>query len=335
MSGVAGGRRVTSTDVAREAGVSRSTVSIVLNDAPHHSIPESTRRRVQEAASRLGYAPSAAARTLRSGRSDIVLGLLPDWPIGPTNTQMLRELSAAFARHRLTFVVHTHVPDARPLSEVWKAITPAAVLALDEFAADDAEAMRAAGIEATVMLQGPTRNWQRVTVIPAHPVGSMQARHLAGKHRQLGYAYPDDERLSSFAEPRLQGVRQTCAELGLPAPDVRPVPLDAEGAAEVIRAWRSADVPVTGICAYNDEVALALLAGLRHLGLESPRDLAVVGVDDIPSAALAAPPLTTVRRDVVALADRIARGVVGALAGRPLPGTIEPDVLRLVTRESS
>src|SRR4051812_43365688 len=76
-------RRATSADVAREAGVSRATVSYVLNDTPHQKIPEATRRRVLEAAARLGYAPSAAARTLRTGRSDVVLGMLPDWPIGP------------------------------------------------------------------------------------------------------------------------------------------------------------------------------------------------------------------------------------------------------------
>jgi DNA-binding LacI/PurR family transcriptional regulator len=76
-------RRVTSADVARVAGVSRATVSYVLNDTPHQTISAATRTRVFEAASSLGYAPSAAARALRTGRSDVVLCLLPDWPIGP------------------------------------------------------------------------------------------------------------------------------------------------------------------------------------------------------------------------------------------------------------
>ena len=73
---------VTSADVARESGVSRTTVSYVLNGTPGTSISDATRQRVLEAAARLGYAPSAAARTLRSGRSDLVLCLLPDWPVG-------------------------------------------------------------------------------------------------------------------------------------------------------------------------------------------------------------------------------------------------------------
>src|SRR5215218_9071233 len=96
-------RRVTSADVARMAGVSRATVSYVLNDTPHQTISAHTRDRVLHAAAVLGYAPSAAARTLRTGRSDVVLCLLPDWPIGPEVGSMLGNLSTALARSGLTF----------------------------------------------------------------------------------------------------------------------------------------------------------------------------------------------------------------------------------------
>ena len=76
-------RRPTSADVARLAAVSRATVSYVLNDTPHQSIPEATRRRVLDAAAELGYTPSAAARALRSGRSDIVLASCRTGRSGP------------------------------------------------------------------------------------------------------------------------------------------------------------------------------------------------------------------------------------------------------------
>ena len=71
-------RKVTAKDVAREAGVSATTVSYVLNNRAHQSIPERTRRRVLTAAEKLGYAPSAAARALATGRSNLVLGLVSD-----------------------------------------------------------------------------------------------------------------------------------------------------------------------------------------------------------------------------------------------------------------
>ncbi|MGZ4612448.1 MAG: substrate-binding domain-containing protein, partial [Kineosporiaceae bacterium] len=112
-------------------------------------------------------------------------------------------------------------------------------------------------------------------------------------------------------------------------------PLDAEAAAAAVEAWRAADPPVTGVCAYNDDIALAVLAGLRRLGLSAPTDLAVIGVDDVPIAPLAAPPLTTVRTDLGAVAEHLARTIVAALAGKPAPRRPGSDVVHLVPRASA
>ncbi|MFF5979255.1 LacI family DNA-binding transcriptional regulator [Streptomyces olindensis] len=313
MTGRPDGRRVTSADVAREAEVSRATVSYVLNDSPHQRIPEATRRRVREAAARLGYAPSAAARSLRKGRSDIVLGLLPDWPIEHVLGRLVQQLTDALAEHELTFLVHSAAHPARPLGEVWKALTPAAVLALDAFPEDEAGAMWAAGVEVVMAVHGSARGGHRSALVPEEPIGAAQARHLVRTHRRLGYAYPDLARLGVLAEPRLDGVRKVCAESGLAEPDVRTVSPDPDGAVAAVRAWLAADPPVTGVCAFNDAVALAVLAALRSLGLRAPGDLAVIGVDDIPGAALARPPLTTVVRDTGVIARDLAGRIVDAL----------------------
>src|SRR3954454_15165277 len=154
-------RRVTSADVARVAGVSRATVSYVLNDTPQQTISGPTRARVLDAAARLGYAPSAAARTLRTGRSDVVLCLLPDWPIGPQVGTMLGNLSTDLARHGLTFVVHPGNREDRPMAEIWKTITPAAVSAFAHFSDDEMAAMRAAGVALVVALLGRGRQHGR------------------------------------------------------------------------------------------------------------------------------------------------------------------------------
>jgi DNA-binding LacI/PurR family transcriptional regulator len=329
------GKRVTSADVAREAGVARSTVSYVLNNTPHQKIPDATRQRVLDAAAKLGYAPSAAARALRSGRSEVVLCLLPDWPLGHAIGTLVQRMTAAFAQHKLTFVVHTNTRAARPLSEVWKAITPAAVLALDEFSDDDATAMRAAGVQVIVAMHASARQRWPELFTPENQVGALQARHLATAHQRLGYAYPDDERVAVFAEPRLEGVRGVCADLGLPEPDVRTVSINPGAAAEAVQNWLSANPPVTGICAFNDEIAMAVLAGLALLGLEAPRDMAVVGVDNLPSAAVAQPPLTTVVQDFTAIAEHYARSVVAALGGKQIPAEPAKGEARLEIRESA
>src|SRR5690349_18006523 len=177
MTATGARRRPTSADVAREAGVSRATVSYVLNDTPHQTIPEATRRRVPEAAARLGYAPSAAARALRSGRSDVVLCLLPDWPIGPAVGGMLSHLSGALAARGLTLLAHPLARDTRPVAEVWKAITPAAVLAFDDIDEDEAAAMRAAGVELTVALFGRSRRRRNELELPEQRTGRLQAEH--------------------------------------------------------------------------------------------------------------------------------------------------------------
>src|SRR4051794_25598068 len=174
-------RRITSADVARLAGVSRATVSYVLNDTPRQTISADTRGRVLDAAASLGYAPSAAARTLRTGRSDVVLCLLPDWPIGPEVGSMLGNVSTALARQGLTFVVHPGNREDRPISDIWKAITPAAVIAFTDFSDDEIDAMRAAGVALVVALLGRSRQRRRELEVPQHLVGRLQAGRLAGR----------------------------------------------------------------------------------------------------------------------------------------------------------
>ena len=329
-------RRVTSADVAREAGVSRTTVSYVLNDTPHQKIPPATRQRILEAVQRLGYAPSPAARALQSGRSDVVLCLLPDWPIGPTVGLLLQHLSAALAARGLTLLAHPRGAGTDVGSQVWKVITPAAVIAYEDFEDQEVEAIRAAGIQATVALLNRAGSRREELGIPQQRIGRLQVEHLAAAgHRRIGFAFPDDPRVLGFAEPRLDGVRHACADLGLDDPIVQTVPLDAAGAADAVQAWRAEAPAVTAVCAYNDEVALALLAGLRGLGLRAPADLAVVGVDDIPAAALADPPLTTVVEDQRVVAENLAQIIVSGLTGQRAPRRPSSDSLQVVRRESA
>jgi DNA-binding LacI/PurR family transcriptional regulator len=328
-------RRVTSADVARAAGVSRATVSYVLNDTPKQTISAGTRTRVLDAAARLGYAPSAAARTLRTGRSDVVLCLLPDWPIGTEAGSTLSNLSTELARQGLTLVVHPGNRAQRPIGEIWKAITPAAVVAWSAFSDGEIAAMRAAGVALVVGLLGRAgHRGRRELEMPQELIGHRQAEHLVGAgHARIGYAYPDDERVRMFAEPRLAGVRAACTARRVHGPAVETVALDPGPAAAAVRRWRAAGV--TGVCAYNDEVALAVLSGVRALGLRVPADLAVIGVDDIPAARLAAPALTTVTTDQAALAGYLAATVVAAIHGGTGPSVPSAHLIGVVRRESA
>ena len=323
--------RVTSTDIARAAGVSRTTVSYVLNDTPGASVSDGTRARIHAAAERLGYAPSAAARTLRRGRSDLVVAVLPDWPVGTLVEGLLDHLTDALAVRGLFVLVHHH-RDSRALTDLWRAVTPLAVVGLAPFTPDDARAMARAGIRVVGTVEPASGAGAGTFDASQRGIGALQARHLAGAgHTRLGYATSDDPRLDRFAAARLAGVEEACAALGLPT--VRPLAVPAgQAATDAVRRW--SDDGVTAVAAYNDEVALAVLAGAREAGVPVPAGLAVVGVDDSPGGRVAAPPLTTVAQPVARQAEHLAAEVLAALDGRDAPPWPD-DGARVVVRGSA
>ena len=337
----AGQRRVTSVDVAREAGVSRTTVSYVLNETPNQRIPEATRDRVWEAVRTLDYAPSAAARALRSGRSDVVIWLMPDWPIGPGIGRTLDQLTPALEEVGLTLVVHTHSGRAESSRHLWRSISPRAVIVWELPDVGEVIAMQAAGAEVILALTGPVQGAAAGVVTlgleeTMRRAGRLQAEYLASRgHRRIGYAYPDDPRLETFAGPRLAGARQACAELGLAEPLTRVVHLDADRAAEAIDSWRSGPEPVTAVCAFNDEVASAVLAGLRARELRAPTDLAVVGLDNLPAALLSDPPLTSVQEATSVLVTHIVQALLAVLTSGSEPAAPGPELTQLVVRRSA
>jgi DNA-binding LacI/PurR family transcriptional regulator len=329
-------RRATSTDVAREAGVSRATVSFVLNETPHQKISAETRNRVREAASRLQYAPSAAARTLRKGRSDIVLCLLPHAPLGAQFGGFLGELSARLALDGFTLLAHPRPNDDERTTQLWQRVSPAAVIAFDDFTPEEEAINRALGIDVTAVVMSAEAGSTSGAGFSNRQIGRLQARHLwSTGHRHLGYAFPDEGRYAVYAGPRLNGVEKFCVEKGLTPPVRHTMALTVASAVDALRQWAAAVPPVTAICAYNDNFALALLAGIRHLGLTGPSCPAVVGVDDIPAAAFAQPPLTTVAVDSAADARHVAESVLRRLEGRrPRRRAMKPTIA-LVRRESA
>src|SRR3954471_9609606 len=165
-------KRSTSADVARAAGVSRTTVSFVLNDKPGLSIPEETRKRVLDAARRLDYRPRASARSLAAGRSDVVLFAIPDLPIGAGISRFAEELAAALAHLGLTLVTHLAGAHGRPLPDVCATVGATAVVGFVSFDADTVRALHRAG--AQVVLPSPTEHIADAML----PIGRVQARHL-------------------------------------------------------------------------------------------------------------------------------------------------------------
>ncbi|MBR7833772.1 LacI family DNA-binding transcriptional regulator [Actinospica durhamensis] len=300
-------KRTTSADVARVAGVSRTTVSYVLNNRPGEVIPEDTRRRVLEAAERLAYRPRASARTLAGGRSDIVVLSIPDLPIGPSISRFVEELATSLAKHGLTLFTHLMSAHGRPLADVCATVEAAAVLGFGSFEPETVAALQRLGV---AMVEPVDADYNA----SMGPIGRLQAEHLIERgHRRLGYALPAEPGFRQMAEGRLRGAAAACAAAGLPAPVALIADPEAADAEQAVSQWR--ELSVTGVCAFNDEVAFAVLAGLRQAGLGAPQDMAVIGADDIPTARFATPPLSTVSIDLAEAGRHRAEQVVTGLAG--------------------
>ncbi|WP_042381883.1 LacI family DNA-binding transcriptional regulator [Streptacidiphilus melanogenes] len=300
-------KRITSADVAREAGVSQTTVSFVLNDTRGQTIPEETRRRVVEAAKRLDYRPRASARSLAAGRSDVVLLALPGLPISANLSRFIEQLAAALAGRGLSLVTHLAEGHGRSLPDLCAAVDASAVVSLIPFDEETTEALHRAGAEVVLGTGEQAR-------AELQEIGRLQAQHLIGTGRdRLGYALPDQHPSQFRVQQRLHGAAAACAEQGLDAPVALAVALDPAQAAAAVDEWTR--LRVAGLCAYNDETAMAVLAGMHLRGLRAPDDIAVIGVGDIAAAPVSIPPLTTVGFDYELTGRELAQAVVDGLGG--------------------
>ena len=300
--------KVTGADVAKAAGVSRATVSYVMNDTAGQTIPEDTRKRVLAAARKLGYVPHMAGRTLRTGRSDLVAWILPDWPIGSQVGKLIETLSREASRRKFTLAVIQESDGNARLEATIRTLAPAALIAMHTLPKPIVDYARNAGIPISSTFHVMDEAQNDDTALSAREVGYLQVQYLAGKgHRQIAYLYPDDPRVELFAVNRLAGARAAAKELGLPAIRKRTSSLDRETLARLAREWR--DAGVTAVCGYNDEWAMGLLSGMHMIGLNAPEDLAVIGCDDILTAPVASPPLTTIAQSVEPMAEMLMNGV--------------------------
>lgn len=286
-------RRPTTHDVARAAGVSAATVSYVLNDTPGRRIGVETRERVQNAADALGYRPQLAGRTLRTGRSDVIVLMLPDWPIGATLLGIMDGLARALEPIGFALAV---VPQSKTntLEHVAQSLAPAAIITFDDPGAAFREP-RGVPVLVAIGDHVGTFGGQRYA-LQSH-LAEMQIAHLADHgHERIGYVRNANTRLQLFVRARLDGAAAAMVARGLQPLVVREIDDTLEQATTALRELR--DAGVTAIAAYNDDTALPLLAAAQRLGIKVPGEIAVIGVDAIPAGAYALPPLTSVRQDL-------------------------------------
>ena len=323
--------RATSADVARRAGVSRATVSYVLNDSPHQSIPMATRERVLAAASELDYTPHAAARALRAGESKLVLLINTGVPYGTNLSVMIDALAAEVsASGRSLMVWQQRNPE--DLAATVAHLQPVVALTLGSLTADQRQLLerrRIPGVETGVDAANPV------------DVGAaLQIRHLLDRgHRRLGYLTTAQPRLAMFTVPRLAAVRATCAEAGLPAPLVaeldEPDEVAVSELTRLLSDWTGRADPVTALACYNDVWAAAALTAADRARIAVPGRLAVVWMDDEAMSAFTRPALSTVRLHMVDYARHLWHRALAELSGATVPDLAAAVHVSLVQRAST
>ncbi len=291
--------RVTMSDVAREVGVSTMTVSRVINDKG--DVSPATRRRVNEAIQRLGYRPSSIARSLATRHTGTLGLVIPD-VANPFFAEVARGVEqVAYAEGYNVFLCNTDEDPVRELDVLGS---------LEEKRVDGIVLCSSRLDSATIRLV--IESHAAVTLVNRHiddagsgvgvvrvddvTGGRLATAHLLERgHRAIGFLSGPPG--SHSGQLRLQGYRNALLEAGLVFNETWVVgcgPVAEAGRAAALRLLTSAP-ELTALLCYNDLVAVGVLQACVETGRRVPLDLAVVGFDDIPLAALVTPALTTCR----------------------------------------
>lgn len=290
-------------DVAHHAGVSTSTVSLVLTSQPKARISAATRERVRAAASELGYVPNSVARSLRTKRTKTI-GLISDQIATTPFAVRMVEAAQNVARDQghLIFLVNTGSDGAAQRQAVDALVNQHVdgfIFACMWHQVVEPPANLPAG---TVFLDARPAGGGFPAVVPDDHGGAKAAvqelvRH---GHRRIAYLGSGEPPVPIASGLRRAGYLQALQAAGIEAnPDLQvDVPLTT-AAGGVEAAGALLDLPEqrrpTAIFCFNDRIAMGAYRAARHRGLEIPRDLSVVGYDDQQFIAEALdPPLTTV-----------------------------------------
>jgi len=286
-------------DVAREVGVSMMTVSRVINDKD--DVSPATRQRVLEAIERLGYRPSGIARGLATHHTGTLGLVIPD-VANPFFAEVARGVEQiAYAEGYNVFLCNTDEDPEREL-DVLGSLEEKRVdgIVLCSSRLDSVDLQLLVNANPAVVLinrrvDGGERSAAAVLVDDVLG-GQLTAGHLLSRgHRAIGFLSGPVE--SRSGQGRVEGYRQALVAHHIPS---RPewvaacAPVAHAGAAAA-RQLLTAHRDLTALLCYNDLVAVGALRACAELGLRVPKDLAIVGFDDIPLAALVAPALTTCR----------------------------------------
>lgn len=328
--------RVTINDVAAAAGVSVSTVSKVIN--ARYGVSAKTAEHVSRVVRELGFETSLVASSLRGGRTNVVGVLVAEFE--PFALSLLQGISAelrgadydvlAYAG-RLTPSEQTGW-ERRSLSRLGGTLIDGAIIVTPTVESPNS------AVPVVAIDRHTGRSPQR-SISADNRDGALQAvRHLVELgHRRIAHIRGRVDLESALL--REDGYRAALTEAGIPVDDTLIVDggYRPETTTDAIAALLDLEHPPTAVFAANDLSALRALEVARERGVLVPRDLSIIGFDDIPEATTADPGLTTMHQPLLEMGRLAARRLIDELEGRAQPAPEEQDQLptTLVVRGST
>jgi LacI family transcriptional regulator len=309
--------RATQKDVAKAAGVSQATVSLVLSgESP--SIPQETWARITQVAKELGYVPNRFAQALKTNRSMTIACIVPDIT-NPFYPSLIRGIQSVTDGHSYDVIaVNTDGSPERErhfLDWARQGRVDGVIGVFFTLRASDFSSLTEAGVP-VVRIESSKKRGGDIPIDDIYVDSCAAALAvteylISQKHRRIAMVAGRGGPQAT----RIEGYRYALANAGLP----EHVELDNEfseiGGTRAAEAIVATDFRPTAIFAANDLMAIGVMQALRDRRIEIPSEIAVVGFDDISAAKLVTPPLTTVAQYQWRMGERAAEILMERLRG--------------------
>ena len=336
-------RRITARDVAARAGVSRTTVSFVLNGVTKANISEETRDRVLAAAKELGYVPDAAAQALASGRAQTIGLVFSQSTLYSTSAtahmQIIEGLMDVARQSGVRLLIDSvgRADSAEAYVKLTRTKRIDGLILLNP-RVDDPALHDLVNDDFPIVLLGYLPNIKACSIDFDNRGGARTAvEHLLAQgHTRIGMITYAPIAFTGAAE-RLQGYQDALDVAGIAFDEslIRYGNFEASSGFDAAKSLLDMPAPPTAMFVASDIVAFGALAAINQRGLTIPGDIAVVGFDDHPLAQLTHPPLTTMQISFEAMGRRAGVMLLNRIQNKVEPGREVRLDAKLVVRASS
>lgn len=333
-------KRITQADVAEYAQVSQAMVSYVINGSTV-SIPTETRQRIVKAMEDLGYIPNVMARRLRSSKTLTIAGIIPDIT-NPFYPAFERGIQDIVDKQNYDLIIYNtdgkKTKEEKCVNSLLQGRVDGVVGVFFHLSAKELFPLLEQGI-AVVRLEAMPKEAGNLPLDNVYIDNVAAAKeavtYLIKKgHKRIGMLASEDGP-SSF---RIRGYKEALEQHGLPIDKklIQTGSYNEEGGFETMQRLLELTKPPSAVFAANDLMAMGAMAAIRKARLNIPDDIAVMGFDDIPSARLIHPTLSSVAQQQRRMGQRAAEMLFERLSGNAPPtGRSEEIPYQLIFRESA